>query len=161
MAEKNEGPETPESKALHKLTEQIRSTTNKLEDVSDAIKVIPSITAYGRRTRIAVIGLVASFVLDIALTIILAIIGVSAHTTAANLRNEQIAACTQGNMRDQDIISTWHKLFALSGTTNKQTGQTEAQYKQAQKLLSEFYAYVSKTYAPVNCQARYADPSAK
>jgi hypothetical protein len=156
MTDDEKARTSPESKALDKLTAQIRATTERLSDVSDSIKVIPSIEAYGKKTRKLTIGMIVGWVLDIALTIIVAVGLVTTSSQANQLRTVQYNACVAGNAKNAQEIQVLHKLFDLTGSSVKQPGETEAQFEKTQTRLNEFYAYLDKTYAPVNCTKRYS-----
>jgi hypothetical protein len=162
--ENNETPKpTPESLALDKLTAQIKSTTERLETVSDDIKVIPSLKAYGRRTRKMGWWLVASVALDILLTVIVTLGLISTHETATQLKQVQYQSCLQSNSDkaiERNVLEQpWIDFLWILVPPKKPANVSEAQYKTdeaiVKKFLGENATAVNKALAPVNCAQRY------
>jgi hypothetical protein len=144
---------TPESVALDKLTAQIKSTTEKLESVSDDIKVIPSLKSYGRRTRKMGWWLVAFVTLGL----------VSTHETATQLKQVQYQSCLQSNSDkaiERNVLEQpWIEFLGILVPPKKPANVSAAQYKTdeaiVKKFLGENATEVNKALAPVNCAQRY------
>lgn len=94
------------------------------------------------RTRRLTVGLAASLALDIALTVVVSILSISALSQNATLHASQLSACALANTTRSDERLLWSYLFDLNG-------------KPATAEVKKFLAYVDTTFAPENCAALY------
>lgn len=116
---------------------------------------IQRLTAYGRRNRRLIWGLVISIILDLALTVSVAIVAVQAHDAngAANQnRVSAIAACQSTNVARAQNQQLWDYLLAIS---QPRPGESAAQRARGEKALAEIRAKVATTFAPRDCQRQY------
>lgn len=98
------------------------------------------------RTRQLAVGLAVSLVLDVVLTVMVTVLATSAFSQGSTLRAAQLSSCAADNVTRADQRQLWQYIIQLSGPA-----KTEAQRQQAQK----FQAFVSTTFAPVDCAAVY------
>lgn len=115
------------------------SPLDKLDLIS---KRLLEVASSGRRTRHLALGLAVSIVLDVALTVVVTLLSVSALDQGATLRASQLSACAMGDQSRAEQIRLWDYVFQLSG------GAKTDQQK-------EFLVFVEKTFAPVNCAQLY------
>jgi hypothetical protein len=126
------------------LTEALGRMTAELRQVQ----------AYGRRSRRIIVALAASLVLDIAVTITVAVFAgqVSratdqASATLTELHKTQISACRLGNQSREQQIALWQHI-ATVGTTSKTPAK--ARHRDAALL-----AYIRRIFGARNCPAIY------
>lgn len=129
----------PVLERLEALTQQLVMVSERLSEVAAA-----GAATAGRegRTRRLAVGLAVSFILDIALTIVVSILSVSALNQNATLHASQLSACALSNTTRADERLLWSYLFDLNG-------------KPATSEVKKFLAYVDTTFAPENCGALY------
>lgn len=148
---------TPEpiQTVLDKLRQALQATTSQLRDVSDAIKVIPTIETYGRRTRHMAWALVLTYIVDIALTLTIVFLLGAQGSQQSALHHDQLQACQLGNDFRAKQRTIWSDLFMVAGTTKHQPNQTPEEYARDQLLLRVFLTEVDKTFASVDCHKLY------
>lgn len=122
--------------------ERLEALAGQLDIVTDRLS---KVAGQARRTRHLTWGLVASFIVDVALTITVTILSVSALNQGAILQKSQITACTIVNQGRMDQLTLWGYVLRISAT---QKNSNPVQ-------LQEFQAFIAKTFAPVNCQKVY------
>lgn len=124
---------------LEVVARQLNQVAERLRDVSAAqVKD----RAASRKTRHLAVGLTVSIVLDVALTVVVSLLTISALNQGTTLHASQLAACAIGNQTRVDEEQLWDYLFDVTG------GVKTAQEKQ-------FLGYVDKTFAAVDCAAVY------
>jgi hypothetical protein len=140
MTERNEEPLTDADRGLPEdpwqrlevVAKQLAVVADRLAQVADT----------ARRTRHLAIGLTVSIVLDVALTVVVTLLTVSALSQGTTLHASQLAACAIGNQNKLEQQQLWGYLFNLTG------GPKTSEEKQ-------FLTFVDKTFAPVNCAQVY------
>jgi hypothetical protein len=132
------GDEALEASVLDKLG----ALTTELGRVAERLD---SVASREKRTRRLSWVLAISFALDIILTVVVALLTVSAVNQASSIKSSQLAACAIGNATRADERALWGYLVQLSDK-NPGTNQSE---------LQKFDAFVNKTFAPVNCSQVY------
>jgi hypothetical protein len=120
---------------------QLKELTDKLDEVASKLATV---AGRERRTRQLAWALAGSFVLDIILTVVVAILTVSAIHQGSSVHQSQLATCAISNQTRADERQLWSYLFELSG-------KGAADNPQAKKFL----VFVDKTFAPLNCSALY------
>ena len=139
-----------------------RNLTRALEDVDAELK---RLNAYGRTSRHLIAGLAVSLLLDVILTIVVAVFAVQAHeansratiagATASAIHSSQISACQIGNQLRVRQVGLWEHLIAVSQPPPQETA---AQKRQRAKTAAAFLVYVKKTFPRLNCQQVYRLP---
>lgn len=121
-----------------------------LDTVSKRLKTVADAQARDResahRTRQMAIGLAVSIILDVVLTVVVALLSVSALNQNATLHASQLASCATSNETRAEQRQLWQYIFQISGTP-----KTTAEKAREQQFL----AFVNTTFAPVNCAAVY------
>lgn len=108
-------------------------------------RTVDEITGYSRRTRKLIWGLALSIVIDIALTVIIAFLTASALNANSTLHKAQLTACGIGNQSRLQQIRLWDEVLAVSKPANAHEAQVDRQFR----------AFVSTTFAPVDCAKLY------
>jgi hypothetical protein len=121
---------------------QLAALAGQLDAIADRLQKVADVA---RRTRRLTIALAASFILDIALTIIVTFLTLSAIQQGDVIHQSQRAACAVGNEARLQQIQLWGYVIGLS---QNRPGQDKQQLKQ-------FQAYIDHTFAPVNCAKLY------
>lgn len=124
---------------LEQVSAQLANVAEQLAAVADTTA---RTAARERRTRRLAVGLAASFALDVALTIVVSVLSISALSQNATLHASQLSSCSVSNSTRADERLLWSYLFDLSG-------------KPATPEVKKFLAYVDTTFAPVNCAQLY------
>lgn len=126
------------------LTDALERMTGELQQVQ----------VYGRRSRRIIVTLAISLILDVAVTIVVAIFAGQANSastqasaTLTQLHRTQIAACRIGNQGRAQEVALWEHIAAV-GTTRK----TPAKARREDRAL---LAYIRKIFAPRDCAAIY------
>jgi hypothetical protein len=126
------------------LTDALRRMTIELRQVQ----------AYGQRSRRIIAWLSASLVLDVALTVVVALFAGQANhatdqaaSTLTQLHKAQISACQLGNQSRTQEVTLWDHI-AAAGTTSR----TPAKIRREDAAL---LAYIRRIFAPRNCPAIY------
>lgn len=138
-----EQPYQPEAvAAAGKLSGSLDTMSRELRRLSE----------YGRNSRHMILALGVSLVLDLALTVIVAIFAVQAHdasdaaTTATSTARHAYASnkalCVASNTSRRQTIQVWVHLLDEAGPP-----KTAA----SRRFEDSFIAYLNKTYAPRNC----------
>lgn len=106
-------------------------------------ETVDQITGYRKRTRKLVTGLIAVTAVSIAVAALAVYLFFRLHAS-------QVDNCTAANQTRVQQEQLWDTVLALSAKNpaNKPTAKTE-------QLSREFQGVVKKTYAPVDCSARY------
>ena len=102
-------------------------------------------TAYGRRNRSMIWGLVASLVFHVVLTAVLIVVAVKtneANDKATRTHDQQVSTCLSTNAARANNRELWAELFKLTPPP-----QTDVQ----KERLDKFKAIVEKTFAPRDC----------
>jgi hypothetical protein len=144
------------TEALLALTNEISDTKNALRETNEAIKVIPTIDRYTKRSRRMITALAICFSLDIILTLIVAIVGLTAHSTASTLRTDQINECYSGNTTRVQEAGIWTTFIDILVPPVKPANVTEAQYTADKATAATFLKTVDKDFAPRDCVAIYS-----
>lgn len=121
---------------LQQLADTLNEVTSQLAAVADA----------GRKTRRLTVGLAASFVLDMILTVVVTLLTLSALDQGSVQHTSQLAACAIGNQTRVAEQSLWAYVFQVASPP-----KTAAQVAVEQKFL----AHVDAIFAPVDCAAVY------
>jgi hypothetical protein len=126
--------------------ERLEQVSAQLAEVAETLAAVADTSARTatreRRTRRLAVGLAVSFALDVALTIVVSILSISALNQNATLHASQLSSCSLSNGTRADERLLWSYLFTLSG--KPQTAE-----------VKKFLAYVDKTFAPENCASLY------
>jgi hypothetical protein len=135
--------------------ETAKGLTGALKDMRDELA---RVNAYSRRTRHLVWITVASVVLDVALSVLVAVFAIAVHhnsVTLSELHSTNVSACQAGNQTraKQDLI--WHQLAGLSKPA---PGTSKAELKRQQRAVREFLGIVDKAEAPRDCAKLYRLP---
>lgn len=120
---------------------QLKELTGKLDTVASKLATV---AGRERRTRQLAWALAGSFVLDIVLTVVVAILTVSAIDQGSSVHKSQLATCAISNQTRADERQLWSYLFELSGPGASKNPQAK-----------KFLVFVDKTFAPLNCSALY------
>jgi uncharacterized membrane protein len=123
-----------------------RALTAALDGLSGDIK---RLTDYGIRNRHLIWALIVSLILDLALTIVIALVAVQAHdanATALSAKAAQMALCEAGNTTRAQQRQLWFHLL----TTPRLPG-SPPRTKAQQQQIDAFKAYISQTFAPRDC----------
>lgn len=116
-----------------------------MTDLGQDIKTLHS---YGHRNRRMIWGLAVSLVLDIALSIVVAVVAVKASQTnslAQQNRVASVATCVSGNQARAVSMQLWTYVLDIS-----QKSPTTAS-PDKQKQIQDFRAYMLAAYAPRDC----------
>jgi hypothetical protein len=144
--------------ALNAMTERLDAVRLDSEERDEALaKANEALAASGRRTRRMVIATIGSLVLDIVLTVVLAIVAVQAHSassTASETRAASVVSCQASNSTRAQEVGLWTHLVQVS-EAGPHPGQTPAQLKKSEQELAAFLAYVGRVFTPRNCQQIY------
>jgi hypothetical protein len=143
----------PAAEALG-LARQLRELIGEiLERLTDAVK-------YGRRTRVMAWGLVASVILDVALSVLAVTVIVhqvhAARQLAATIRAvhvSQLRSCAIGNSLRAGQVRLWDHLLALPAAPPQ--GETAAERAARLERVTAFRVYVHRQFAPVDCRSLY------
>jgi hypothetical protein len=153
----HETPGFPDpAKELAELTKSILETKKALLETKETIKVVPTLDRYARRSRHMIAALAISFLLDIILTLVVAIVGLTAHSTAATLRTDEINECYSGNITRAQEADIWTTFIGILVPPVKPAGVSEAQYTADKAIADKFLKTVNKDFAPRNCIAIYS-----
>jgi len=125
---------------LDMLTESLGVVATQLGRVSELF------TRTRRQGIRIVAGLAVSFVMDVVLTIVVALLSVSSLSQASAIHVSQLTACSIGNESRVAQIQLWGYVLQLAGSP-----KTPAEEERDRKFL----AYVNRTFAPVNCAQLY------
>lgn len=130
-----------------------------LKDVRDELR---RLNADGRRSRHLIWWLAVSLALDIALTVVVAVLAVEAHDAAATaqgarqyaaaVHSSQIGACRIGNTLRAKEVQLWSHLASLSSPPPH---STKAQRAVQARRIAALLAYVRRTFVQLDCQAIY------
>jgi hypothetical protein len=135
--------------AARGLTAALDQMSRRLEEVrEDGEARIAFLAAYGRRNRRLILATIGSLVLDITLTIILAVVAVQAHEASVAARHasaSNLALCQSANVARHQQISLWDFVLNLP-SSHRQTAQEK-------RNVVTFEAYLKKIYAPRDCAA--------
>lgn len=115
--------------ALNELTGQLAATVR-----------------YGHRNRHLIVGLAVSLVVDVALTVALAVVAVQARDAtdaAARVHDRQVATCESGNDARAAQIQLWNYLLSVPPVR-----PLTAEQKQQ---ITQFRAYVHRVFAARDC----------
>jgi hypothetical protein len=127
--------------------------------LTDALKAtaaeVERLRKYGRTNRKFV-------VVDVALTVLLAVVGLlSAHavsqSSAASVlatqnHTAQIAICQSGNQARAQNEQLWNFIIALSTSSPPRPGETAAQKAAGERIIGLLKAKVTMTFKSRNCQ---------
>jgi hypothetical protein len=145
------------SEALTELTTVLRGTTLKLHEVAEAVKVIPSLEQSQLRTKRFTWALAVSFILDIALTIVVGILTSTAISNTHSIHNSQITQCNQANIVRADQVKIWNGLITVSNSRARLPGEDTAHYNARIAQINQFLGLVDSTFSPVDCAQLYGD----
>lgn len=136
---------TPDQTALataQGLTSMLGSVRAELEKINDRQDRAEKLA---RRFRHIVATLAVSLVLDLALTVVVAVFAVQAHDasqTAESAASSNLALCRASNVSRAQTIGVWTHLLTDLGPP-----KTTA----ARVFETDFVAYLHSVYAPRNC----------
>lgn len=142
--------------AAHSLTETLQGTADELAGMR---RELAAMNTYGHRNRHLIAGVAVSIALDIALTVIVAVIGIQAHhasdvasLAAAQNHASALASCRTSNVSRAAEVQLWTHLVAV---TPPAAGTKPAVATAARLRASALLAYVRKTFAPRDCAQIY------
>jgi hypothetical protein len=130
--------------ALNGMEDRLREAVTASEERDQAI------ARYGHRTRLMTWLTVIGWALDVALTVVIAVVAVSAHdasTAASENRVSSLASCGQSNATRAAEIRLWDHIAALSITKKTPPKALAAD----ENLL----AYIRATFRPLDCARLY------
>jgi hypothetical protein len=144
----------PDREALETAQALTEALTGTREQVA-------ALTAAVRRSRRHIVALAVSLLLDVALTVVVAIFAVQAHSASdratradvsvTQLHASQVAGCQAGNQQRAEQIGLWEHIYSLAKSGKKLTA---AQRRADNALI----AYIRKTFAAKNCAVLYRLP---
>lgn len=108
---------------------------------------IHALRTYSQRSRRLIWGLVVSLLLDVLLSVAVAVIAVQANeatSTANQNRQTQIATCEAGNQSRALQLQLWTYVLDLSA-------QSPRDYPGKDQQLAQFRDYIARTFAPRDC----------
>jgi hypothetical protein len=117
--------------------------------LTDMTAELQRLAAYGHRNRRMIWGLIISIILDLVLTVTIAIVAVQAHdanTAAAAAKQSELALCTAGNAARAQQVTLWTHLLTLPRAPGSPP-RTKAQ----QQEISAFGVYVKSIFHPRDC----------
>ena len=148
----------PDREALETAQALTEALTGTREQVA-------ALTAAVKRSRRHIFALAVSLLLDVALTVVVAIFAVQAHSastsashadaTVAELHATQVAGCQAGNAERAEQTALWTHLAAISKPPPHLTRRQLAANK---REIAALLAYVKHTFAPRDCQKAYRLP---
>jgi len=124
------------------VLDRLDAISTMLDKVSRRIEAV---AGRERRTRLLAVGMLVSFALDIVLTVVVTVLSVNALSQASSIHQSQLAACSISNQTRVEQITLWDYVVQLS---SQNPNANKAQ-------LSQFEAFVKKTFQPVNCAQVY------
>ena len=124
------------------VLDRLDSMTGALATVAGQLE---KVAARERRTRLLAMGMLASFVLDIVLTVLVTVLSVNALSQASAVHQAQLAACASSNQIRAEQIMLWNYVVQLSSQSPNSNPAA----------LHKFEAFVRKTFAPVDCAKIY------
>lgn len=125
----------------------MEAISDQLEGVARRIgEVAETNHTENQRTWRFTLGLGASLILDLMLTVVVTVLSVAALHANAILHSSQLTACAIGNQTRAEQRQLWEHLLAEA--TVKTSGPSTQEEK-------DFLAYVNQTFAPVNCATVY------
>ena len=122
------------------------AATRLQESMEDLRTDLQAVRSYGERNRRFIWGLIVSIALDVALSIVVAVVAIAVSNTndvAAQNRDAQIASCNAGNETRAVSRQLWNYVLDLSSQGNL-TPEKRAQ-------IDKFRAYMEAAYAPRDC----------
>jgi hypothetical protein len=118
----------------------------RLADSLDGVRrELREVKEQGRRNRHLIWGLAVSLLLDVTLTVVVALVAVQAHSassTASQAYASNQALCTATNTARVQQVELWTYLLNLT-----KGPETPAE----KKVIGEFTAYLHKVFAPRDC----------
>jgi hypothetical protein len=146
---------------IHDPDDAIRAADRLAAKVDDLRSELQSLRQFGKRNRHFIWGLAISLVLDVCLSIAIAVLAVTATeashqaseaTSLSNrTRDTQLVTCQAGNESRAAQVQLWTYVLDLAAQNPNPPPQ------QAQRL-AQFRTYLSTTFAPRDCTA--ANPTA-
>lgn len=130
-----------------KRSDELDERMTKLPDLNQA--VVDLITS-GKRLRRLINLIYVVIILEVALSIVGVIIYTGSQVNRANiatLHASLVSSCKANNDFRSDNLKLWQYLLAIP----PEQPQTPAQ----QKITTDFNSFVSKTFAPRNCDTIY------
>jgi hypothetical protein len=121
--------------AARRLTDSLHGVQNELRRVKKQ----------GRKNTHLIWGLAVSLILDVTLTVVVALVAVQAHSasdTASQAYASNQALCTATNSSRLQQIELWSYLLDLT-----KGPETPAE----KKVIDEFTTYLHKVFAPRDC----------
>jgi hypothetical protein len=113
---------------------------------------VEGLAAYGKKNRHLIWGLVVSLVVDLALTVVVAVFAVQAHDANTSAQAARAVAavaqannrnlCLSGNASRAQQHGLWLYLFQLAGPPKTAQGA---------KLTGQFKAHLDVVFAPRDC----------
>lgn len=128
---------------MAELGQLLDEVSRRLKTVSDA-QIVDR--ASSRRTRRLALGLAMSIVLDVLLTVVVALLTITSLNQNATLHASQLVSCANSNDTRAEQRRLWAYILRISAPPK--TAAAKAQEQQ-------FVAFVNATFAPVNCAAIY------
>ena len=127
------------------------AVARRLASAVEALGVkVENLAAYGHRNRRMIWGLIISIVLDLALTVVVAVFAVQAHdanTAAVAASQSELALCQAGNIARAQQVKLWTHLLSLPPAPGSPP-RTKAQ----QQEIAAFGAYVQSIFHPRDCK---------
>lgn len=135
--------------ALNGLTDRLDAVRQGSEERDKAL------ARTVRRNRRMITVTAASVLLDIALTVVVSIVAVQAHSassSAAQTKNASVVACQESNVTRAQETGLWTHLVQVS-EAGPHPGQTPAQLRKNAQQASAFLAYVGQVFKARDCGA--------
>lgn len=110
---------------------------------------VEALAAYGHRNRRMIWGLIISIILDLALTVVVAVFAVQAHdaNTAARVASQsELALCRAGNVARAQQVKLWTHLLSLPPAPG-----SPPRSKAQQQEIAAFGAYVQSIFRARDC----------
>lgn len=141
-----EDPGRPALAAVLEMTDSLKATARE----------VGLLRASVRTSRRIIAGLVMSIILDVTLTVFLAIVAVDQHTATNEIHSAQLAACASTNSTRASGKALWDSFLAILLTPPAAGPEPKpAQVAADHKIAAQFEKQVARVYMPVDCARAY------
>jgi len=131
--------------------DEVITTVKIIRETMDTIgKSLTAIENYGKRTRQISVALILSLVLDILLTIGVAVLSTNAISQSDSTRAIQHSNCLSANEARADQIKLWNTFIAIA-TEHPSPNETPQQKRNAQEEITQILSFVKSTFHPLSC----------
>ena len=141
---------------LEELNRSLSDTRKTLGKTVEAIRVIPSIDKYSKRTRRMVIGLIFSILLDVTLTVLVGLALVGTNSQSQEIRQASIASCDSSNATRAVEQQLWTTFLGILVPPVKPANVSTAVYAKEKAIADSFLAKVDAAFAQRNCAKLYS-----